>query len=75
MRWPKVGGKRPTLLLRCLLLIAAELAVNALLWIVSAIVFRQRPRFLTLCLLAWIEPAVWDKIVGTLVVQLSHAMK
>jgi high-affinity nickel-transport protein len=53
MRWPKLGGKRPTLLLRCLLLIAAELAVNALLWIVAAIVFRQRPRFLTLCLLAW----------------------
>ncbi len=38
MRWPKLGGKRPTLLLRCLLLIAAELAVNALLWIVAAIV-------------------------------------
>ncbi len=51
--WLKLGGKRPTLLLRCCVLIAAELAVNALLWIVAAIVFRQRPRFLTLCLLAW----------------------
>lgn len=51
--WYKLQGKRPTLLLRCCVLISAELAVNALLWIVAAIVFRQRPRFLTLCLLAW----------------------
>ncbi|CDR88143.1 related to high-affinity nickel transport protein nic1 [Sporisorium scitamineum] len=46
-------SKRPTLLLRCILLISAELAVNALLWVVAAIVFRHRTRFLTLSLLAW----------------------
>ncbi|KAJ1034642.1 hypothetical protein NDA18_001497 [Ustilago nuda] len=54
MRWWKWRtSKRPTLLLRCILLIAAELAVNALLWLVAAIVFRHRIRFLTLSLLAW----------------------
>lgn len=52
-RWRWRPSKRPTLLLRCFLLIAAELAVNALLWIVAAIVFRHRTRFLTLSLLAW----------------------
>ncbi|KAJ9477314.1 hypothetical protein PHBOTO_000867 [Pseudozyma hubeiensis] len=52
-RWRGRPTKRPTLLLRCLLLIAAELAVNALLWVVAAIVFRHRTRFLTLSLLAW----------------------
>ncbi|CBQ70836.1 related to high-affinity nickel transport protein nic1 [Sporisorium reilianum SRZ2] len=46
-------SRRPTLLLRCMLLIAAELAANALLWVVAAIVFRHRSRFLTLSLLAW----------------------
>ena len=45
--------RRPTLLLRCILLISCELLVNALLWVVAAIVFRQRTRFLTLSLLAW----------------------
>ena len=51
MQWRP--SKRPTLLLRCCLLISAELAVNALLWVVAAIVFRQRTRFMTLSLLAW----------------------
>ncbi|KAF6766911.1 Nickel/cobalt transporter, high-affinity [Kalmanozyma brasiliensis GHG001] len=46
-------SRRPTLLLRCILLISAELAVNAILWVVAAIVFRHRTRFLTLSLLAW----------------------
>lgn len=51
--WQWRPSKRPTLLLRCILLIAAELAANALLWVVAAIVFRHRTRFLTLSLLAW----------------------
>lgn len=51
--WRWRPSKRPTLLLRCILLIAAEIAVNALLWVVAAIVFRHRTRFLTLSLLAW----------------------
>ncbi|SPO28798.1 related to high-affinity nickel transport protein nic1 [Ustilago trichophora] len=51
--WKRRPSKRPTLLLRCILLIVAEVTVNALLWIVAAIVFRHRTRFLTLSLLAW----------------------
>ncbi|PWZ03734.1 NicO-domain-containing protein [Testicularia cyperi] len=47
------SAPRPTLLLRCIVLIAAEIVVNGLLWAVAAIVFRTRPRFLSLCLLAW----------------------
>ena len=50
--WQWRPSKRPTLLFRCILLISAELAVNALLWIVAAIVFRHRTRFLTLSVLA-----------------------
>lgn len=53
MSWRWRPRKRPTLLLRCILLISAELAVNALLWVVAAIVFRHRTRFLTLSVLAW----------------------
>ncbi|SPO27969.1 related to high-affinity nickel transport protein nic1 [Ustilago trichophora] len=51
--WQWRPSKRPTLLLRCILLIVAEVTINALLWIVAAIVFRHRTRFLTLSLLAW----------------------
>ncbi len=51
--WRWRPNRRPTLLLRCILLISAELAVNAILWVVAAIVFRRRTRFLTLSLLAW----------------------
>ncbi|SNX87406.1 related to high-affinity nickel transport protein nic1 [Melanopsichium pennsylvanicum] len=46
-------NKRPTLLLRCILLISVELVINGILWIVAAIVFGHSSRFLTLCLLSW----------------------
>ncbi|EPQ32275.1 uncharacterized protein PFL1_00472 [Pseudozyma flocculosa PF-1] len=62
-RFRTVRRSRPTLLLRCLLLLAACLLANALLWTISAIVFtrqakrdsqhRDASHLLSLCLLAW----------------------
>ena len=54
----RLQARRPTLLLRCILLLVAQLAANLILWIAAVIVFTRRKnadasQLLSLCLLAW----------------------